>query len=154
MLEGSRWNDSRQPKCVRIHSERKWTYWSTIRGVNVEQLATLISLPLYFAHEEREGFFFNAHCFKCLTQAVPADFSSSFKTNLKLIVRLLEIVTCCCVNVSNVFGMLKEVIGKTWMIVFLGSDCRRALFTMQTFQMLLHVPLLGHLFVAGYSFRI
>lgn len=55
--KGSRRNDSRQPKCVRIHSERKRTYWSTIRGVKIEQLATLISLPLYFAHEESEGFF-------------------------------------------------------------------------------------------------
>lgn len=56
-VKGSRRSDSRQPKSVRIHSERKRTYWSTIRGVKIEQLATLISLPLYFAHEESEVFF-------------------------------------------------------------------------------------------------
>lgn len=38
---GSRRNGSRQSKSVRIHTERKQTYWSTIRGLKMEELATL-----------------------------------------------------------------------------------------------------------------
>ncbi len=38
---GSRRNGSRQSKCVRIHSERKQTYRSTIRGLKMEELVTL-----------------------------------------------------------------------------------------------------------------